>query len=191
MVVFTWLLFVSMVQKSVEVHFIQNVPEIDGFIEEAWETADSAYDFVQHYPYEDGGPSERTVVYVLQDRDNLYVGFRCFTDSLKPVFHLTKSEDWVAVGIDPFNCRTMGYYFLLNGSGIYDDGWILDDGRTKDGSWDGVWYHAIARYDDRYEVEMKIPFKTIRYKKALSTWGVQFERYIGERLRWTLSLPRK
>jgi hypothetical protein len=180
MAVISWVLFVSMVQKSVDVHFTDIAPEIDGYIENTWVIADSAYDFVQHYPYEDEKPSERTVVYMLQDEDNLYVGFRCYADSLEPVFHLTKSEDWVAIGIDPFNCRTMGYYFLLNGSGIYDDGWILDDGRTKDSSWDGVWYHAIKKYNDRYEVEMKIPFKTVRYKKGLSTWGVQFTRYIEQ-----------
>jgi hypothetical protein len=173
-----WLLFVAVGEKTIVVHFTERAPAIDGHIEEVWAQADSAYDFIQHYPYENETPSEKTVVYVLQDHDNLYFAFRCYADSLKPVFHLTKSEDWVAVGIDPFNCKTMGYYFLLNGSGIFNDGWVLDDGRTKDDSWDGVWYHAIARYDDRYEVEMKIPFKTIRYKKDLSTWGVQFERYI-------------
>jgi len=180
MVIFVWLVFVTTGNKSVDVHFTDAAPVIDGYIEEIWAAADSAYDFTQHYPYEKGQVSEKTVVYVLQDHDNLFVAFRCYTDSLKPVFHLTKSEDWVAFGIDPFNCKTMGYYFLLNGSGIFDDGWILDDGRRKDDSWDGIWYHAVERFDDRYEVEMKIPFKTIRYKKNLSTWGVQFERYIEQ-----------
>lgn len=172
------ILFLFMSDKSLIVRYAPMAPVIDGYIEDLWFDADSAYDFVQHYPYENEKPTEKTVVYVLQDHDNLYFAFRCYAESLEPVFHLTKSEDWVAVGIDPFNCRTMGYYFLLNGSGIFDDGWVLDDGRTKDSSWDGVWYHAIVRYDDRYEVEMKIPFKTIRYKKGLTTWGVQFERYI-------------
>ncbi|MDM7914199.1 MAG: DUF5916 domain-containing protein, partial [Candidatus Eisenbacteria bacterium] len=34
-------------------------------------------------------------------------------------------------------------------------------------------------YPDRMEVEMKIPFKTIRYKEGLSEWGTQFFRHIA------------
>jgi hypothetical protein len=33
-------------------------------------------------------------------------------------------------------------------------------------------------YDNRYEAEFKIPFKSIRYKKDLKEWGIQFMRYI-------------
>ena len=33
-------------------------------------------------------------------------------------------------------------------------------------------------YDDRYEAEFKIPFKSIRYKRDLKEWGIQFMRYI-------------
>jgi hypothetical protein len=181
-------LYASAGEKSLMVHFTEIAPAIDGCIEDIWQQADSAYNFIQHYPYEGEQPSEQTVVYILQDVDNLYIAFRCNADSLEPVFHLTKEEDWVAVGIDPFNCKTTGYYFLLNGSGIFDDGWVLDDGRSKDDSWDGVWYQAVKRYEDHFEVEMKIPFKSIRYKKGLDTWGIQFERYMArnrEDIFWT------
>jgi hypothetical protein len=72
----------------------------------------------------------------------------------------------------------MGYYFWVFGSGIVWDGWVLDDGRNHDDSWEGVWYRAIKMYGDRYEAEFKIPFKSIRYKKDLKEWGIQFMRYI-------------
>lgn len=174
------LLLMGNIDKSVIVHHTEIAPEIDGIIEETWLSADSAYDFVQSWPYENEKPSENTVVYVLQDKDNLYFAFRCSTVTHKAVAHLTKEEDWVAVGIDPFGSKTTAYYFLINLSGIYDDGWILDDGRSKDDSWDGVWYYAIGFYEDHYVVEMKIPFKTIRYKKGLEEWGIQFQRYITD-----------
>jgi hypothetical protein len=173
------LLMLGDIDKSVMVHCIEYAPRIDGILEETWFEGDSAYDFVQKWPYENENPSENTVVYVLQDADNLYFAFKCYTKKIKPVVHLTKEEDWVAVAIDPFGSKTTAYYFLLNLSGIYDDGWILDDGRTYDGSWDGVWYYAIGSSDDYYIVEMKIPFKTIRYKKGLTEWGIQFKRFIA------------
>jgi hypothetical protein len=163
--------------KSVEAHFTENPPQIDGVIEEVWQYADSAYNFIQHWPYEKEDPTDRTIVYLLQDEENLYVAFRCYAEVQKPTACLTADEDHVQIGVDPFGSKTTGYYFLVYGSGIRDEGWILNDGRWRDNSWDGVWYRAVKVYDDHYVVEMKIPFKTLRYKKGLNTWGIQFSRY--------------
>lgn len=66
--------------KSVEVRFTETAPIIDGVIEEIWQNADSAYDFVQFAPYEKEKPSEKTSVYLLQDKDNLYIAFRARLD---------------------------------------------------------------------------------------------------------------
>ncbi|MBS4015096.1 MAG: carbohydrate binding family 9 domain-containing protein [Candidatus Latescibacteria bacterium] len=167
--------------KSVEVRYTNQAPRIDGFIEDVWQQADSAYDFVQFAPYEKEKPSEKTSVYLLQDNDNLYVAFRCYAESLKPIACLTKDEDYVVFGIDPVMNKTMAYFFWVYGSEIMWDGWILDDGRSFDQSWEGVWYKGIRLYEDRMEVEFKIPFKSIRYKKGLNEWGIQFQRYIASK----------
>lgn len=165
--------------KSVEVKSVDTPPKIDGFIEELWQTADSAYDFVQFSPYEKTKPSERTVVYLLQDGNNLYVAFRCWADSLKPIACLTGNEEQVIFAIDPFGSKTTAYYFSVFGSNIPWDGWVLDDGRTKDDSWEGVWFRGVKLYEDRWEAEFKIPFKSIRYKQGLTQWGATFSRYIA------------
>lgn len=163
--------------KSVEAHFTENPPKIDGILEEVWQQADSAHNFIQHWPYERKNPTDRTIVYLLQDEENLYVAFLCYAETQKPTACLTADEDHVEIGVDPFGSKTTGYYFLVYGSGIRDEGWILNDGRWRDNSWDGVWYRAVKVHDDRYVVEMKIPFKTLRYKKGLNRWGIQFSRY--------------
>ena len=165
--------------KVVEVHDTEIAPKIDGVIENIWQDADSVYDFVQFEPYEKAEPNERTVVFVLQDKENLYFAFRCYAQKHKPTACLTEDEDDVRIGIDPFNSKNTAYYFQVFGSGLFYDGWILDDGRTYDNSWEGVWYHAVKIYDDRFEVEIKIPFKSIRYKKGLDQWGIGFGRYIA------------
>jgi hypothetical protein len=167
-------------RKSVEVHFTEIAPNIDGFIEETWQAADSAYDFVQFIPYEKTAPTEQTAVYVLQDENNLYIAFRCYADSIKPIACLTADEDDVRIAVDTFGSKNTAYYFQIYASGIYHDGWVLDDGRTFDDSWEGVWYRALKIYDDRWEVEVKIPFKSIRYKKGLTEWGVTFARYMAQ-----------
>jgi hypothetical protein len=166
--------------KVFEVRATEVAPAIDGFIEETWAAADSAYDFFQLEPHPTESPSEKSVVYALQDDSNLYLALRCYADSVKPVACLTSDEDWIAVGIDPFGSRNTAYYFIVYASGIRQDGWVLDDGRSRDDSWEGVWYRGVGLYDDRWEIELKIPFKSIRYRKDLHEWGVQFVRYSAE-----------
>ena len=165
--------------KSITIYQTETAPKIDGIIEDLWLSADSATDFIQHTPYEKTAPTEHTVVYLMQDADNIYVAFRCHSVKNPPVACFTKDEDYAVFKIDPFGSRTNGYIFLVFGSGLYWDGLIMDDGRTQDLTWEGVWYNAVKMYSDKMEVEMKIPFKTLRYKKGLPEWGVQFARHIA------------
>lgn len=165
--------------KMVSVKKASVSPQIDGVIEELWQQADSVSDFVQNQPYENAQPSEKTVVYLMQDDENLYVAFRCYAQNHPPMKSYTKDEDYVAIGIDPMGSQTGGYFFWQYASGIFWDGMYTDDGRTMDLAWEGVWYQAVKVHPDRMEVEFKIPFKTIRYKKGLSEWGMQLRRHIA------------
>jgi hypothetical protein len=167
----------SVGEKAVEVRFTETAPKIDGVIEELWHSADSITDFVQHAPYDRTDPTERTTVYVLQDAENLYIAYRCFADHNRPVACLTSDEDYIIIGIDPFGSKSEAYFFTVYASGIPHDGWIYDDGRTMDYSWEGVWYRGVKVHDDYADYEVKIPFKSIRYKKELNEWGIQFHRY--------------
>ncbi len=169
----------SISQKSVDIRQTEIAPKIDGIIEDLWLSADSATDFIQHTPYEKTAPTERTVVYLLQDEENIYVAFRCHSVINPPIACFTKDEDYVVFKIDPFGSKTNGYYFLVYGSGLFWDALIMDDGRSQDLTWEGVWYNAVKMYPDKMEVEMKIPFKTLRYKKGLDEWGVQFARHLA------------
>jgi len=164
--------------KSISATFTDTAPVIDGYIEEIWQITDTVYDFVQYMPYENKKILEQTVVYLLYDKNNLYIAFRCHTNNRRPVAHLMGGEDWVCLYLDTFNNKTTAYFFRVTASGIQEDGIILDDGRQFDFSWDGVWYSAVRCYDDRYEVEIKIPFKSIRYDKKVSEWGANFKRFI-------------
>ena len=53
---------------------------------------------------------------------------------------------------------------------MIDDGLILDDGRTRYESWDWIWYSEVKIFGDFYTLEIKIPFKSIRYKKGITYW---------------------
>lgn len=171
------LMLAALGTKQIHVHYTEVPPRIDGVIEDLWQAADSLDDLVQFHPQEASPPEERTVVYVLQDEDNIYFAIRCHALKNPPVACLTKDEDYFVIGIDPFLSRTMGYYFWIYGSRIKWDGYILDNGRTHDDSWEGVWYADAKIYDDHWDIEFKVPFKSIRYKQGLDNWGFQVMRY--------------
>jgi hypothetical protein len=178
MTFFLILTLITSNDKRIEIKFTEIAPRIDGQIEELWFQADSITDFIQSYPDEASEPTERTVVYVLQDNNNLYVAFCCYATKHPPVAQLYGMEEEVTLHIDPMDSKSMGYFFKVYASGLYHDGLVLDNGANWDWSWSGVWYNAVRLDQDRWEVEMKIPFKTIRYKKEVTEWGINFERFI-------------
>ena len=174
--------------KTIEVRHTDVAPRIDGHIEEIWQAADSVDDFVQFLPDEGGQPSERTVVYVLQDDANLYVAFRAWSIAAPPVGQLYGIEDELTLFLDPTDCRQSGYFFKAYASGLWRSGLIFDNGGGEDWSWEGVWYVNTVRYADRLECEMRIPFKSIRWRPDASEWGINFQRLIArnnEYISWT------
>jgi hypothetical protein len=182
------LLLVAAAGKSIQVPTTTVPPKLDGVIEEVWLAADSVSDFVQYMPDEGAVPSERTVVYVMQDDANLYVAFRAWSLAAPPVGQLYGLEDELTLYVDPMDSRQTAYFFKAYASGLWRQGLILDNGASQDWSWDGVWYVGTRLYPDRIECEMRIPFKSIRWRAGSTEWGVNFERMIArknENMLWT------
>ena len=174
--------------KTITVNRATTPPRLDGVIENAWLAADSLEDFTQYVPDEGGTPTERTVVYVMQDDANLYVAFRAWSLAAPPVGQLYGIEDELTLCLDPTDSRQTAYFFKAYASGLWRQGLILDNGGNQDWSWDGVWYVGTRLYPDRIECEMRIPFKTIRWRPGTEGWGVNFERMIArknEYMLWT------
>jgi hypothetical protein len=174
--------------KVINVKRAATPPRLDGVIEDVWLAADSAADFVQYVPDEGAAPTERTVVYVMQDDANLYVAFRAWSLAAPPVGQLYGLEDELTLCLDPMDTRQTAYFFKAYASGLWRQGLILDNGGNEDWSWDGVWYVGTRLYPDRIECEMRIPFKTVRWRTGTGGWGVNFERSIArknEYILWT------
>ncbi len=173
--------FVYLSAQSLYVNTVEQGPVIDGNIDMIYSMSDSITDFTMSEPVNMGKPTDRTVIYMLQDGENLYIAFKAYTHNNEPVGVLGGREDYVSFYVDPFGSKSNGYYFRINLSGqitVTDDGWILDNGSSADASWDGVWYRKVKIHDNYYFAEMKIPFKSIRYKVGLKNWYANFDRYI-------------
>lgn len=168
--------------KSIKIPYLDKEPVIDGHLEEVWDGAAKVDDFLQYVPNDTGSPSLPTIVYIYQNKDNIFVAFLC-KDTVKPLTRVTSRDDAegdrVSVAFDTFNNDRTAYIFIVSAGGAQEDAFIADDGKRWDDSWDGVWYSGVSVSDTGYVVEMKIPFKTMRYGKEVTEWGLHFSRFIA------------
>jgi hypothetical protein len=157
-------------------------PRIDGLIDQVWAEGDSAKHFIQNAPKPGEPASDSTTVYVLYDAASLYVCFKCYANPDELVLRVAPREnnggDNVGLLLDTYDDRQSGYYLAVNATGVEYDSRVSQDGDNWDDSWDGVWYSAARVLPWGYCVEMKIPFKSVRYGTGLTEWGINFDRSI-------------
>lgn len=157
---------------------------IDGKIdEEAWKQAAVFKDFYQTGPGYNIAPSKPTEVYMMYDEKNLYVGFKCWDERDKIRATVAKrdnvwNEDNVRMWLDTYNDRRRAYVIGFNPLGIQQDG-IYTEGRGADFSVDIVMESKGVIEDWGWSVEVKIPFKSLRYAAGKGkSWGFNVARNI-------------
>ena len=142
--------------------------------------------FFQFQP-EFGMPSEfRTVVRIAQTESALLVAVEAMDpdiDRLSVARTQRDSglsrDDSIQVMLDTFGDGRTAYSFQVNALGTQEDERIADNGRTVDDRWDATWRSAARRLDDRWTVEMEIPFSALRFSSTdVSTWGLNIRRTV-------------
>ena len=172
----------------VEAVRIDDPVTIDGKLsEDFWKTVPEVSGFTQLDPKEGTEPSEKTVVHVAYDDNNVYVAARMFDsypDSIQANLSRRDEDsnsDQFTVFLDPYNDKRTGYYFGITAAGTIKDGVLYNDD-WNDNSWDGVWEGKVTRDSKGWIAEMKIPFSQLRFKSMnVQTWGVDFKRDIARR----------
>ena len=156
---------------------------VDGAGDEpAWQQADSAVNFHMVLPMDTSLAKIPTVVRMTYDDHNLYILAVCYTtipgpnmvESLKRDFSFVKNDNFIFF-IDPFDARTDGFTFGANAEGAQWDGSMYSGG-SVDLNWDNKWSSSVKNYPNKWVFEASIPFKSIRYKKGIKEWGINFSR---------------
>jgi len=156
---------------------------IDGVIDEpAWREADSASNFHMVLPMDTSLAKVHTVVRMTYDDNNLYILVINYdlvpgpymVESMKRDWNFVKNDNFIFF-IDPFDDETDGFTFGANAAGGQWDGSMYAGG-SVDLNWDNKWYSAVKAYGDKWVFEASIPFKSIRYKKGIREWGINFSR---------------
>ena len=151
--------------------------------EEAWKAAAVFKDFYQTSPGDNIAPSKPTEVLMMYDEKNLYVAFKCWDDKDKIRASVAKrdnvyGEDNVRMWIDTYNDQRRAYVLGFNPFGIQQDG-MYTEGVGADFSVDIVMESKGVIEDWGWSVEVKIPFKSLRYTAGKGKfWGFNAARNI-------------
>jgi len=162
-------------------------PVIDGVLDDAvWQGAPLASgQFVTYNPAFGAKLPQTTEAWLAYDKKYLYAAFFCHdTEPGQIKTSVTRrdnifNDDWVGFSIDTFNSRQNGYEFFINPSGIQGD--LLNTaGQGENSAPDWVWDSAGRITADGYQVEVRIPWKSIRFRSGADvTMGVLFWRRIS------------
>ena len=176
---------------------------VDGRIDESvWEATPVLTGFTQYDPSEGIPASENTEVRVFVTDDAIYFAIKAFDRdpggiraTMTERDEVPRSNDYVRVVLDTFNDQRRAYAFSVNPYGVQQDGiWLEGGGGGGHGGGGGgggfsrppiddnpdfIWDSGGRLTDQGYEVEMRIPFKSMRFADVpVQTWGIQVTRRI-------------
>jgi hypothetical protein len=161
--------------------------ELDGKLDEAaWSRAPESRAFTQKFPNEGDAPTERTTMRVLYDDHALYIGFECDQIGSPVIERLTRrgrqvEADWVSVDIGTRRDRKSAFEFMVNASGVLNDGLRFNDVELSP-EWDENWDARTQITARGWTVEIMIPLRILRFDSLpIQSWDFQARRYISMR----------
>jgi len=179
---------------SVTIPRIDTTITVDGRLDEpVWAKAARLEGFHQYRPV-DGRPAEQeTILLVWYSPTAIHIGVIAHdTDpgSIRATFtdrDKIEGEDRVRIYLDTFNDRRRAAFFGVNGLGVQEDGLRSETGTNAGSLFGGqddlnvdfLWDSKGTLTDKGYEVEIRIPFKSMQYGGAgPQTWGFNATRYV-------------
>ncbi len=157
--------------------------KIDGELDEMlWDQAEVISNFTQTSPLAGEAPSRRTEIRLTYDDQAIYIGAIMYDDRDSVSLTLSQRDqvgnaDYFAVSFDPYLNGTIGYSFIVTTAGVQID--ALEQLNWSQWNWNAVWESDVMVHQDKWVVEMRIPFSAVRFpKEDVQTWGIGFGRMI-------------
>jgi hypothetical protein len=168
--------------------------KLDGRLdEEVYTQVPAISDFIQQEPYEGEPATEKTEVWVLFDDKNLYVTSRMWdshpereiaNEMRRDGTSILQSETFSVI-FDTFNDKRNGFLFYLTPLGGLMDIQITDE-TNRNADWNTVWDARTSKWEHGWNVEIVIPFRSLRYNPGSNqVWGVNFRRVVRWKNEWS------
>ena len=189
-------------QLEVAIPRIDGEVVIDGVLSEpVWAQAARLRGFSRYAPTDGVAADDSTEVLVWYSRTAIHFGVRAFAEP--GTVHATLadrdrmySDDYIGIFLGTFNDGRQATVFAANPLGVQGDGVMVESGKSSSGGFSGM---SVGReppdidpdfvFDSKgrvtesgYEIEIRIPFKTLRYASAgTQTWGFNVLRKVQSR----------
>jgi hypothetical protein len=176
---------------------------LDGKLDEPqWQQAARLTGFSQFAPSDGVPAADSTEVFVWYSPTAIYFGVRAHESHGDVHPNLTDrdhidAEDRIEFLLSTFNDGRQAFVFQVNPFGVQADGTLVENGAANntaglgssgntstgralpDLSADFIWQSKGRVTPDGYEVEVRIPFKSIRYQTAATQdWGFNVTRHV-------------
>ncbi len=170
-------------------------PKIDADLSDpVWAKAAIIDNFTQRSPNPYEPATERTVVRILYDENNLYISFYNYDSRPDQIVVRNMQRDGqvytsdsVMVYLDPGRTRRNAYNFEIGASGGRTDQLELNNVQEVR-EWNTIFEAKARVVQDGWVAEFAIPFKSLSYEKGDTTWGFDVGRRIyhkNERVHWS------
>jgi len=162
---------------------------VDGVLDEAaWSRADTTSgEFIQIQPNPGFPMTERTVIRIMYDEDNLYIGAELYDSEPDQVSipgleqdYQTHDSDIFGFAIDSYYDKQSAFLFAVNPGGAVFDAQSFNDSRYINRAWEGIIHVKTTIHEEGWTAEIAIPVTTLRFlsNEDVMTWGLNFSRRI-------------
>jgi hypothetical protein len=181
-------------QLNVSIPRVEADVRVDGVLDEPiWASAALLTGFSQYSPVDGLPAQDSTEVLIFYTSHAIYFGVRAYEPhgivnaTLADRDRIT-GDDFVQILLDTFNDRRRALLFAVNPRGVQSDG-TFADGSGTDLSPDFIFDSKGRVTEYGYELEIRIPFKSLRYQSAdVQSWGINVLRRVqhsGQEHTWT------
>jgi hypothetical protein len=183
-------------RKTTKTTRVSEAPKIDGILKDtAWEKAEILTDFVVFRPNNGTLVSieYQTIVKVAYDDDAVYISAQMNDPDpagIPKEFAVRDNfsqADFFLVTINPNDDGQNPFEFIVQSTGNQADSKVSNG--NEDFNWSAVWKSAAKINNKGWAVEMKIPYRAIRFaNRPVQSWGFNFHRRLeklNEQHAWT------
>ncbi|MCH3883002.1 MULTISPECIES: DUF5916 domain-containing protein [Tenacibaculum] len=173
-------------RKKIDATRISNSPKIDGDLNDnAWKNAPIANNFIMMRPTNgDAEPaSHKTEVKLVYDDNAIYVSAKMLApDPSKIPAEFNNRDnignaDFFMLMVNPNDDGQNPTMFIVTASGVQVDSKVSNG--NEDYNWNAVWESAHKITDTGWVVEIKIPYRALRFaNEDVQSWGINFHREV-------------
>lgn len=183
-------------RKKVTTTRATKAPKIDGLLnDDAWKNAELLTNFVIFRPENGTAVKDeyQTTVKVIYDDNAVYISAEMLDpdpENIPQEFAVRDNfsqADFFLVTINPNDDGQNPFEFVVQSTGNQADSKVSNG--NEDFNWSAVWESAAKITDKGWNVEIKLPYRAIRFaNRPVQSWGFNFHRRLerlNEQHTWT------